>query len=140
MQIYTSYIAKQKELEKLGIVCITICAFPPKGFKGPNLAAVAPSKSILLEYKKDNNQEKYIKRYTEEILCILKEPRYLIDTISYISQGKDVALCCYEKSGDFCHRHILANFLNEKLNLNITEFVFPEKEELEVESDSYVLF
>jgi uncharacterized protein (DUF488 family) len=36
-------------------------------------------------------------------------------------------MLCYEKPEDFCHRHILADFLNEKLNLDIKEYEFNDK-------------
>ena len=26
---------------------------------------------------------------------------------------EDIALVCYEKPGDFCHRHLVADWLNE---------------------------
>lgn len=124
MKIYTSYFAKQKELEKLGITCIGICAIPPKWFTGPNMASVAPTKDILFEQKANRDNERYTRRYREEVLCILKEPQLFIDTLKFCSEGKDVALLCYEKPEDFCHRHILADFLNEKLDLGITEYEF----------------
>jgi hypothetical protein len=28
-----------------------------------------------------------------------------------ISEGKDIILVCYEKDGDFCHRHLLKGYL-----------------------------
>ena len=33
--------------------------------------------------------------------------------------GKDIILLCYETPEKFCHRHSVAKWLNEKLNLNI---------------------
>lgn len=124
MKIYTSYFAKQKDLEERGITCIGICAIPPKWFNGPNFACVAPSKDILFEYKANPDNERYTKRYKEEVLCILKNPQIFVDGLIYCSDGKDVAMLCYEKPEDFCHRHILADFLNEKLNLDIKEYEF----------------
>ena len=52
MRIYTSYFANIPNLEKADIVPIGICAKVPKFFENPNLASVAPSDSILWEYKK----------------------------------------------------------------------------------------
>ena len=46
-----------------------------------------------------------------------------------LSGGKDVALCCYEKPGDFCHRHILAKWITENTGIEITEFGVVEKKE-----------
>lgn len=139
MKIYTSYFAKQKELEKHNIVCIGICAIIPKWFNGVNLESVAPSKSILFEHKENPDDERYIQRYKKEILCAYQtaeQCQYLIDRIAYISGGKDVALCCYEKPGEFCHRHILADYLNSFLNLGIEEYKFEDT----IQSDSVILF
>ena len=75
MKIYTSYFAKQKDLEERGITCIGICAIPPKWFNGPNFVCIAPTKDILFEYKANPDKERYTKRYKEEVLCILKKPQ-----------------------------------------------------------------
>lgn len=121
MKIYTSYFAKEKELKSKGVICVSICAFPPKWFNGVNLIQVAPKNDILLDYKKDQDKDKYIRRYYFEVLKNLDVESF-IKELERISQGKDIALCCYEKIGDFCHRHLLAKYLNIKGNYNITEY------------------
>ena len=88
---------------------------------------IAPTKDILCEYKANPDKERYTKRYKEEVLCILKNPQIFVDGLIYCSNGGDVAMLCYEKPEDFCHRHILADFLNEKLNLDIKEYEFNDK-------------
>lgn len=138
MKIYTSYFAKQKQLEENNIFCVGICAIPPVFFKGPNFIIVAPTKDILFEYKNIGDKSLYIKRYNDEVLSIFKNAeqwKIFIDRLESISHGKDVALLCYEKPGDFCHRHLLADKINEVLGLNITEFQFVNKE-----PESYTLF
>lgn len=37
------------------------------------------------------------------------------------NQNKEILLLCYEGKYKFCHRHILAEFLNEKYKLKIEE-------------------
>ena len=128
MRIYTSYFANIPNLEKADIVPIGICAKVPKFFENPNLASVAPSDSILWEYKKSEQTEAdwehYKERYYNEILIAVSyNPQLLIDRIEYITDGKDCALVCYETPEDRCHRHLLADFLNEKIpSLNIVEY------------------
>lgn len=34
---------------------------------------------------------------------------------------KDVVLLCYESAGDFCHRHILADWITENLGIQVKE-------------------
>lgn len=120
MKIYTSYFANLKNLEKDDIVPIGICCYPPKWFKGPNLRAIAPSPDILEKCK--SSHAEYEKRYRTEVLSLFKDANILLERISFISGGKDAALCCYEKPSDFCHRHILAKWLEEQTRIKVEEF------------------
>ena len=134
MKIYTSYFAKTKELEELGLFPVSIAYKTPPFFKNPSFGgSCGPTASILYEYKKNPDKERYIRRYKDECLVIWKDPQILIDGLKYVSKGKDVALMCYEKPGDFCHRHLLADFLNEKLGLDIKEFEFKKEPSVEIE-------
>lgn len=130
-RIYTSYFANLKTLEKAGIKCVGICALPPAWFDGPNYASVAPSKDILFEMKKDHNETRYRERYFNEILCAYRfHPEYLIQGLASISgpEHADIALCCFEKPGDFCHRHLLAEWIKERTGIEITEYpVYPKE-------------
>ena len=120
MKIYTSYFANLKNLEKDDIVPIGICCYPRKWFKGPNLRVIAPSPDILEKCK--SSHAEYEKRYRTEVLSLLKDANILLERISFISGGKDAALCCYEKPSDFCHRHILAKWLEEQTGIKVEEF------------------
>lgn len=110
MKIYTSYFAKVKEIEKRGIMPINIALYPPRFFFGKSIRYVAPSRSILKDTRSD---EEYIRRYKAEILANLDVKRLVAD-LEALSGGKDVALLCYEKPGDLCHRHLLADYMNER--------------------------
>ena len=123
MRIYTSYFANIKTLEENNIYPVGICNKVPQFFKNPNLESVAPSNSILYEYKNsaqtDADRDRYKERYINEILCAYRfHPEYLTERLEYFSSqedDKDIALVCYERPEDFCHRHILAEWLNERL-------------------------
>ena len=68
-------------------------------------AVLAPSASILLDYKAGRiDTYEYTYRYKEEVLAYL-DPAETFDAL-----GHDAVLCCFEKKGDFCHRHIVANW------------------------------
>lgn len=129
MKIYTSYFANLKNLEKEDIFPIGICCYPPKWFNGPNLGAIAPTPDILEKCK--SSHAEYEKRYKAEVLSIFKDVSTLINKISYISGGKDVALCCYEKPSDFCHRHIVAKWLEEQAGIEVKEFEKTEEIKME---------
>ena len=129
MKIYTSYFANLKNLEKENIFPIGICCYPPKWFNGPNLRAIEPTPDILEKCK--SSHAEYEKRYRAEVLSIFKDINILINRISYISGGKDVALCCYEKPSDFCHRHIVAKWLEEQAGIEVKEFEKTEEIKME---------
>lgn len=129
MKIYTSYFANLKNLEKEDIFPIAICCYSPKWFNGPNLGSIAPTPDILEKCK--SSHAEYEKRYKTEVLSIFKDISTLINRISYISGGKDVALCCYEKPSDFCHRHIVAKWLEEQAGIEVKEFEKTEEMKME---------
>lgn len=117
MRIYTSYFANNKRLQKEGIVMIGISLFPPKWFYGVSFKIVAPSFSLL----KEENEDVYKKRFKEEVLSRVN-PVVFVENLKKYSNGKDVALCCFEKPNEFCHRHLVAEWLKEKLGINVEEF------------------
>lgn len=125
MKIYTSYFSNMREITKRNIVPINIALWPPRFYRGKSLSYVAPSRSILKDTK---NNEEYIARYKNEILSRLDVNKLLRD-IEELSQGRDVALLCYEKPGDLCHRHLLAEYMNAN-GCDVHEL---EKEELQLQ-------
>ena len=52
----------------------------------------------------------------------------------------EVIFLCYEKSDDFCHRHILRDILNYKYHIRIEEFPYPEKKKEYKVQESKSLF
>jgi uncharacterized protein YeaO (DUF488 family) len=119
MKIYTSYFSNGKRLSAANVVMVGVALFPPKWFYGTSLKQVAPKYSIL----KDTifTKERYTQRYRNEVLSHV-DPYWVIEVLERISGGRDVALCCFEKPGDFCHRHILAQWLMENTGVEVTEF------------------
>lgn len=113
MLIRTSYFAKYKESNG-----VSIALKSPEWFKGESYKALAPSWSILGNYQSSlqtkEDQQVYETRYRAEILAKL-DP----ETIATALNGK--VLLCYERSYDFCHRHIVAQWLKEKLNIDVVE-------------------
>lgn len=114
MKIWTTYFAAIKKLPLDRILPISICGKPIEGWEYPQYKKLAPSWSIYKEYKDSLDQERYICRFHEEILGSLSREEVLKD-LEELSQGKDVALVCYEKPGDFCHRHIVAEWLGNNI-------------------------
>lgn len=121
MKIYTSYFAKIKELESVGIVPIAICAKCPEWYHGAVYKVLAPTYDCLMAYKRDKDADAYVARYKKETLNNLS-PSGVFERLRALSNGNDIALICYEKSSDFCHRHIVAAWFNQYLNLGVEEW------------------
>jgi len=90
---------------------------------------LAPSEELLTRY---NNVRikcpKIRKWFTEKYLEELDELRYngllekFVKEFQHLVKYNDVILLCYEKSSEFCHRHILASYLKKYYNLDILEY------------------
>lgn len=50
------------------------------------------------------------KNQLEERGLTPKEVRKILESVA---RHRDIILCCYEKPNEFCHRHILAEWLGE---------------------------
>lgn len=116
MKIYTSYFANLAKLKKAGIVPVGIAIYQPKWFVGFNYKVVAPRYNMISQ---GYPQDQYVREY-KNILSTLS-PKRVVDDLQRISGGKDIALLCYEKPSDFCHRHLLAEWLNNN-GYSVSEF------------------
>lgn len=120
MQIYTSYFGQLKNLQKYNIIPIAISRFIPDFYKGLRYIDLSPTVDILNNYK--NSHSEYIKRFNQEVISSLN-PLIIYQNIVKLSNNKDCALLCYETPNKFCHRHLIAEWLNNSIsNINITEF------------------
>lgn len=114
--IYTSYFAKIKELEKSNIIPISICGKAPDWYKGLQYKKLAPKYGFFMEWKKNHDNDYYIGHFQAEVLNHLDAANVIRDLINLLPDRagrKDIALICYEKPSDFCHRHLVAEWLNQ---------------------------
>ena len=115
-ELYTGYFAKMKKYELAGYTPVAIVASVPKWFEGPSEPLLAPCWALVSDYKQGLiTEDDYIRRYTE----------YLdkLDIPSILSKYDKVVFCCFEKFGDFCHRHVFTNYVGDKYGIVITEFM-----------------
>lgn len=110
----TSYFANRKVLNGLAI-----CAFPPKWYNGPVYEDLAPTPKLLMAYKNGQiDQDEYThiyNRYLKKLNC-----QEIYDEI--MRYGTNVSILCYEKPGDFCHRHLVAEWIENELGIAVPEF------------------
>ena len=109
--IYTSYFAKLRKIPS-NIISIAICAKSPDWYKGLEYKKLAPKYDFFMKWKKNHDNNYYIKCFYEQVLSNL-DPKDLVAYLYQLSDGKDIVLICYEKPGDFCHRHLVADWLNK---------------------------
>lgn len=122
MKIYTSYFGNSRKLSMANVMQIGIAIWKPKFFNGPCMYNLAPTKYML----SDNcSREEYIRLY-KQILAKLNA-QDVFRQIERISKGQDVAICCYEKPGDFCHRHLFAEWFTKETGIEVKEFVLEEQ-------------
>lgn len=116
--IYTTYFAKLKSLPK-NIIPISICLKPPVGYKGLEYKKLAPKYDFFSEWKRTQDNTYYIDCFLKQVLAGLSPAEVVNElyTLAYstVEPGtkvEDIALVCYEKSTDFCHRHLVSAWLH----------------------------
>ncbi len=125
--IYTSYFAKLKSLPD-NIIPVSICGKSPDWYTGLQYKKLAPKYDFFMKWKENHDNDYYIKCFNEKVLNktnILTVLRDLIDLTNAVENhvGKDICLICYEKPGDFCHRHLVADWLT-KNGIECKEYEF----------------
>jgi hypothetical protein len=109
-----------------GLGRISIARFPPRntpaGFKV--YRKLAPG-----EWFNSVEIDEYLERFHAEILAPL-DPKAVWDELHRLAGGVEPVLLCWEKppvaasempGHDFCHRRIVAQWLEEKLNVTVAE-------------------
>lgn len=106
--IYTSYFSSRKYRPEDGVSIARYCKF----WRGSIFEALMPSEQLLYWWKhlspeeQINSQQHYEDLYYEQTLSKLNPVE-----VAMTLKGK--TLLCYEKTGDFCHRHLVAKWLRE---------------------------
>ena len=109
--IYTSYFGNLKKLPK-NIIPISICGKAPDWWDGMQYKRLAPKYQFFIEWKKNKDNGYYIEQFKKEILDNLDASEVVMELEQLCDkQSNDIALICYEKSEDFCHRHLVSNWL-----------------------------
>ena len=94
---------------------ISIAGKAPAWYIGKEYKLLAPKYWFFEKYKKDGDEEFYKKQYYEEVLKDLN-PSAIYDDL-----GQGSVLLCWEKPGEFCHRHLVAEWLQMSLGIDVKE-------------------
>lgn len=115
--IYTTYFAKLKSLPK-SIIPISICGKAPDWYDGLQYKKLAPKYDFFMKWKETHDNDYYIEHFQKEVLDFLDPFDVVREIEDKITDGRIIvspinfALVCYEKPSDFCHRHLVADWLN----------------------------
>lgn len=123
--IYTSYFAKLKSLPD-NIIPVSICGKAPDWYKGLQYRKLAPKYDFFMKWKENHDNDYYVEHFQAEVLdnlSIVKtlheihlflpyDIRTKITSSVWSNDDWHIALICYEKPSDFCHRHLVADWLN----------------------------
>ena len=120
--MYTGYFAKLKKYQEAGLVPVSIALKSPDWYHGLEYKQLAPNWDILSAWKSGEHKGDidYYTKHFEEVLDTLR-PEDVIIELKQFGLLQDIILLCYEKPESFCHRHIVANWLN-KNGLYVTEY------------------
>ena len=88
---------------------VSISLGTPKTFKGDFFSKLAPTPELLDDYKNGLvTHDKYEEIYYRDVLSKL-------NPLEVYNALKGKVLCCWERKGIFCHRHLVMQWLKETL-------------------------
>lgn len=120
-KIYTSYFANLRNLPD-SLCPISICGKAPDWYTGIQYKVLAPKYSFFKVFKETHDENYYIEHFENEVLGTLLSPQEVLTTLIERANGKIPCLICYEKPGEFCHRHLVAEWLQNNCNIKVEEF------------------
>lgn len=129
--IYTSYFAKMKAIQmadKTAVFC-AVCGRLPDWFDGSWYRKAAPKLSwwkwwhdvYAGHYESEEAKNYYTACYKNTVLDKLCKST-VIEELRDIADGNNLYLLCFETPEKFCHRHLLADWLNTALDEKIIEW------------------
>ena len=119
--IYTGYYANVKKYKEAGLVPVAISGTTPKFFDGLTYKEFAPRKEMFQKWKNGEiDNFEYTEMYKDYLDTLDKEE--IKQDFDSPHSCSNMILLCYEKTGDFCHRHILADWLEENFGYRVEEY------------------
>ena len=103
-----------------------------KGFTGKAISKLAPLKDFWLVWESNigkideqENTRYYINEYYKQVLVNL-------DIEELLRNESNPILLCYEDSNEFCHRHVLAEYIELKYGIEVYEIEIDEKGDITI--------
>jgi uncharacterized protein (DUF488 family) len=113
--IKTSYFKKAKDLPNVVSIARSDFPWPMKGYRFGKYEALLPSLSLCRDWRTGNlTKGEYSQRYYSETLSKL-------NPTSVYKELDGKILLCHETSESFCHRRLVAKWLEDSLGVNVPE-------------------
>lgn len=129
IQMYTGYFDNCSKYKELGLVPISIAISTPSFITEPRYTRLAPSLYLLYEYKYGKHRGDvayYTERFKKEILGKFNQPADAVRELCQLAGTTHdrIILMCYEKPGQFCHRHLVAKWIGKQFcnEINLATF------------------
>ena len=126
VSIYTGYFDCLDKYLFANLAPVSICGRAPDWYIGRQMKKFAPRLWFYEKYKnKVITASDYVIFYRNEVLSrfSMKDVFEEFKGVAQAFKASGIVLLCYEKPEEFCHRHLLANALNEfKEEEFVTEF------------------
>lgn len=117
--IYTSYFANWRAFPET-MTTISIAGKAPEDYYGLEYKKLAPKWAFFNDYKKGIlDEDGYTDCYYDQVLSKLT-PEQVYEELTK-DLGTDVIMLCWEKAGAFCHRRIVAEWLEKGLAIKVLE-------------------
>ena len=119
MKIQTSYFANLKNV----INPISVAGGCPEFYRGPQYKKLAPKYTWWKEWHDNKlSEEWYIEQYHKTVLCALDPKLVIADLFSFYPDADVITLLCWERPGQFCHRHLIGKWLQNTIaDLSVME-------------------
>ena len=128
---YTSYFERMNAIQTVdpNAVFIAICGGIPSWYDGKWYKKVAPKwtwwkywhDTYVGHYETKEAIDYYTACYKNTVLDVL-DKHVIANDIRTLAQDNNAYLLCFETPDKFCHRHLLADWLDESLGYKINEW------------------
>jgi len=113
MKIYTGNFANLKKYTSAGLFPVSI-ALSARYFNGALYRKLDPDYSYM-----NDPESEYTPKFEQKLRNL--SAKSVVKELEELSLGKDVVLLCHEKAGEFCHRRLVADWLNRELGIDVPE-------------------
>lgn len=101
------------------------------GFEGKAIPKLAPKKNFwdiwhnnIGKISEEENTKYYIEQYYKQVLS-------KVDIEELLKDEKDPILLCFEKGQEFCHRHVLAEYIEMTYGVKVRDIKIDENLNIE---------